>query len=279
MAGMVAPALMRSSVGRREARLKSVRPDHECGTSSWGGNRSADNGRSGGRFGGGTQVVNANPASHRLPPWLLSFLRNREPDGSKFCDECGTPFAASARPVTEQRKVVTAPFCDLVGFTATSESADPEDVDTMLAAYFAMTRRQAEAHGGVGEKFIGDAVVGVFGVPAAHEDDPERAVRAGVRICEDAEELTSVGVHLWGPAPRRPAKAATRAPDVDGHASDGAALKLDLAGVHSSTDPTPGQKTDRLNHGAHLLLGLRRRAALETPSDRVAIVDLHEEAA
>ena len=80
-------------------------------------------------------------------------------------------------------------------------------------------------------------------------------MRAGVRICEDVEELTSVGVHLWGPAPRRPAKAATRAPDVDGHASDGAALKLDLAGVHSSTDPTSGQKADRLNHGAHLLLG------------------------
>ena len=63
----------------------------------------------------------------------------------------------------------------------------------MLAAYFAMARAQIEAHGGVVEKFIGDAVVGVFGVPAAHEDDPERAVRAGLRICEDAEDLTSVG--------------------------------------------------------------------------------------
>ncbi len=73
------------------------------------------------------------------------------------------------------------------------ESADPEDVDRMLAAYFAMARNQIEGHGGVVEKFIGDAVVGVFGVPAAHEDDPERAVRAGLRIAEDAEELTSIG--------------------------------------------------------------------------------------
>jgi tetratricopeptide (TPR) repeat protein len=62
----------------------------------------------------------------------------------------------------------------------------------MLAAYFAMARNQIEGHGGTVEKFIGDAVVGVFGVPAAHEDDPERAVRAGLRIAEDAEELVSV---------------------------------------------------------------------------------------
>ena len=70
-------------------------------------------------------------------------------------------------------------FCDLVGFTASSESADPEDVDQMLTAYAEMARSRIESHGGVVEKFIGDAVVGVFGVPAAHEDDPERAVRAG----------------------------------------------------------------------------------------------------
>ncbi len=115
------------------------------------------------------------------------------PDASKFCNECATPLSAPARPVVEERKVVTAVFCDLVGFTATSESADPEDVNAMLAAYFEMARAQIEAHGGVVEKFIGDAVVGVFGVPAAHEDDPERAVRAGLRICEDAEEMTSIG--------------------------------------------------------------------------------------
>ena len=95
--------------------------------------------------------------------------------------------------LAEERKVVTCLFCDLVGFTATSESADPEDVDKMLASYFAMARHEIEGHGGVVEKFIGDAVVGVFGVPAAHEDDPERAVRAGLRIAEDAEELESVG--------------------------------------------------------------------------------------
>ena len=87
---------------------------------------------------------------------------------------------------------MSALFVDLVGFTATSESADPEDVEGMLTTYFAMARAQIEAHGGVVEKFIGDAVLGVFGVPAAHEDDPERAVRAALRICEDAAGLKTL---------------------------------------------------------------------------------------
>jgi class 3 adenylate cyclase/tetratricopeptide (TPR) repeat protein len=95
--------------------------------------------------------------------------------------------------ITEERKVVTALFCDLVGFTATSEHADPEDVDAMLGTYFAMARGQIEAHGGVVEKFIGDAVLGVFGVPKAHEDDPERAIRAALRITEAAADLRSLG--------------------------------------------------------------------------------------
>jgi class 3 adenylate cyclase/tetratricopeptide (TPR) repeat protein len=107
--------------------------------------------------------------------------------------ECASPLSAPNRALGEERKVVSILFCDLVGFTASSEAADPEDVDRMLSAYADMTRARIEAHGGVVEKFIGDAVVGVFGVPAAHEDDPERAVRAGLRIVEGAEELQSVG--------------------------------------------------------------------------------------
>jgi class 3 adenylate cyclase len=113
------------------------------------------------------------------------------PDAAKFCMECATPLGAA--DVAEERKVVTALFCDLVAFTASSESADPEDVDRMLAAYSAMARSAIESFGGVVEKFIGDAVLGVFGVPAAHEDDPERAVRAGLRIVEAADGLRAVG--------------------------------------------------------------------------------------
>jgi class 3 adenylate cyclase/tetratricopeptide (TPR) repeat protein len=118
---------------------------------------------------------------------------HENPVGQRFCGECATPLGAPTRGVAEERKVITSLFCDLIGFTATSESADPEDIDRMLSAYAAMARAQIEAHGGVVEKFIGDAIVGIFGVPAAHEDDPERAVRAGLRIAEDAKDLEALG--------------------------------------------------------------------------------------
>ncbi|MFZ0323858.1 MAG: adenylate/guanylate cyclase domain-containing protein [Actinomycetes bacterium] len=114
-------------------------------------------------------------------------------DEFKFCPECATPLTTQPHGVAEERKVVTALFCDLVGFTALSESADPEDVNRMLTDYYVVARAAIEAFGGVVQKFIGDAVVGVFGVPAAHEDDPERAVRAGLRITDHAERLTAVG--------------------------------------------------------------------------------------
>src|SRR5437016_753807 len=118
---------------------------------------------------------------------------HENPETNKFCGACGAALAVAERRVAEERKVVTALFCDLVGFTALSELTDPEDVNTMLTSYSAMARAKIESHGGVVQKFIGDAVVGVFGVPAAHEDDPERAVRAGLRIVEAAEGLEAVG--------------------------------------------------------------------------------------
>ena len=87
----------------------------------------------------------------------------------------------------------------LSGSPPTSESADPEDVGAMLGAYFAMARRQIESHGGVIEKFIGDAVVGVFGVPLAHEDDPERAVRAALPITHEAAREPRISAVGGGP--------------------------------------------------------------------------------
>ncbi|MDX6427237.1 MAG: hypothetical protein QOD52_2642 [Gaiellaceae bacterium] len=80
-------------------------------------------------------------------------------------------------------------FCDLVGFTATSEASDPEDVQARIERYHRKLRAQIEAYGGTVEKFIGDAVMAVFGAPVSHEDDPERAVRAGLDILRAIEEL------------------------------------------------------------------------------------------
>ena len=113
------------------------------------------------------------------------------PDGFEFCGKCGTALAVpAAHP--EERKVVTSLFCDLVGSTAMGEDADPEDVDALLRRYNSLARKVVENHGGTVEKFIGDAVVAVFGVPATHEDDPERAVRAGLKLVEAVEELPPV---------------------------------------------------------------------------------------
>ncbi|MGH3078817.1 MAG: AAA family ATPase [Gaiellaceae bacterium] len=87
-----------------------------------------------------------------------------------------------------ERKVVTVLFCDLVGFTSRAESMDPEDVEALLRPYHERVRAELERHGGTVEKFIGDAVMALFGAPTAHEDDPERAVRAALAIREFAVE-------------------------------------------------------------------------------------------
>ncbi|HUG65777.1 MAG TPA: AAA family ATPase [Gaiellaceae bacterium] len=93
-----------------------------------------------------------------------------------------------AEGIVSERKVVTVVFCDLVGFTARAESMDPEDVAALLRPYHQRVRAELERHGGTVEKFIGDAVMALFGAPTAHEDDPERAVRAAIAIRDFAVE-------------------------------------------------------------------------------------------
>ncbi|MGB2953501.1 MAG: adenylate/guanylate cyclase domain-containing protein, partial [Gaiellaceae bacterium] len=104
------------------------------------------------------------------------------PDGFRLCGMCGASLAAEAPPAREERKVVTVLFADLVGFTARAEQLDPEDVRALLSPYYTRLRAELERHGGTVEKFIGDAVVALFGAPVVHEDDPERAVRAALAI-------------------------------------------------------------------------------------------------
>jgi class 3 adenylate cyclase len=114
------------------------------------------------------------------------------PADAAFCAGCGSALAAPADVLLEERKVVTILFADLVGSTAKAERRDPEDVRATLSAYYAQLRSELERYGGTVEKFIGDAVMAVFGAPVAHEDDPERAVRAALAIrdvlAESAEE-------------------------------------------------------------------------------------------
>src|SRR5436309_2575960 len=111
------------------------------------------------------------------------------PAGFKFCGACGAALDAAVAPAREERKVITVLFADLVGFTSRAEKLDPEDVRGFLSPYYARLRHELERHGGTVEKFIGDAVVALFGAPIAHEDDPERAVRAAIAIREAIVEL------------------------------------------------------------------------------------------
>ncbi|HEX9234691.1 MAG TPA: adenylate/guanylate cyclase domain-containing protein, partial [Actinomycetota bacterium] len=116
--------------------------------------------------------------------------------GDRFCDTCGAPVggppvAGPGEPstATAERRLVSVLFADLVGFTSISESRDPEEVREILSAYFDGMRAAIERHGGVVEKFIGDAVVALWGSPVAHEDDAERAVRAALSMVEAATQM------------------------------------------------------------------------------------------
>jgi predicted ATPase/class 3 adenylate cyclase len=144
---------------------------------------------------------NENPAGQRfcgdcgneLAAGICGSCGFANPPSQRFCGNCGSPLAAAivspAAPVdaagplpviTTERRLVSVLFADLVGFTTLAESRDPEEVRELLSRYFDESRRVVERYGGVVEKFIGDAVMALWGSPIAHEDDAERAVRAGL---------------------------------------------------------------------------------------------------
>ena len=109
-------------------------------------------------------------------------------EDARFCNACGAPLEA-APASREQRKTVTVLFCDITGSTALGESTDPEALRALLARYFERMRGILESHGASVEKFIGDAVMAVFGVPQVHEDDALRACRAAIEMRAALPEL------------------------------------------------------------------------------------------
>src|SRR6266568_3807892 len=137
----------------------------------------------------GTPLVRACPA-----------CGNPLKGGEKFCGECGTRLEAATPPAAAtgegplpqpeaERRLVSVLFLDLVGFTTLSESRDPEEVRDLLSRYFATCRGLIERYGGTVEKFIGDAVMAVWGTPVAREDDAERAVRAALDLVDAVEAM------------------------------------------------------------------------------------------
>ena len=115
--------------------------------------------------------------------------REHPPD-ARFCNGCGGPLAADRVP-RQQRKTVTVLFCDVTGSTALGERLDPESFRQVMRLYFDTARRVIEGHGGTVEKFIGDAVMAVFGVPVLHEDDALRAVRAAAGLRDEIAVLNT----------------------------------------------------------------------------------------
>ena len=111
------------------------------------------------------------------------------PPEARFCNNCGARLPDAGRATREERRVVTVLFADMAGFTARAERLDPEDVRAILDRYYTRLREEIESFGGTVEKFIGDAVVAIFGAPVAHGDDPERGVRAAFAISRAVAEM------------------------------------------------------------------------------------------
>ena len=104
------------------------------------------------------------------------------PEEARFCSACGSPLAAAPLFERSARKTVTVVFADIAGSTELGDRLDLETVRQVMSRYFRTTRRVLERHGGTVEKFIGDAVMAVFGIPVVHEDDALRAIRASVEM-------------------------------------------------------------------------------------------------
>ncbi len=120
------------------------------------------------------------------------------PGRARFCLACGSALTRSDPAVGESRRVVTVLFCDVVGSTAIGEGLDSESVRAVMSLFFARARAAVERHGGTVEKFIGDAVVGAFGVPTLHEDDALRGVRAALELRGAVAELNVEFERRWG---------------------------------------------------------------------------------
>ncbi len=127
---------------------------------------------------------------------LCSNCGQENPEQARFCFACGQPLEGAPASSRDERRIVSVVFVDLVGFTGRAEKLDPEDVRAVLSPYHDLVRNELESFGGVVEKFIGDAIMAVFGAPTAYGDDPERAVRAAIAVRDAVREADERDLHL-----------------------------------------------------------------------------------
>ena len=177
------------------------------------------------------------------------------PDRFRLCGFCGTPLVAASAP-REMRKLVTVVFSDLEGSTTLGDTLDSEVVREVLARYFEEMRIVLEAHGGTVEKYIGDAIMAVFGLPATHEDDALRAVRAAADMQTALEALNEELHRRWGV--RLTHRTGVNTGEVVAGDTGGQALRPGT----SSTSP-PG--SSRLRHRWGSSSVNRRTDSCETP--------------
>ncbi|HEU4355682.1 MAG TPA: adenylate/guanylate cyclase domain-containing protein [Actinomycetota bacterium] len=178
------------------------------------------------------------------------------PARARFCMTCGGPLQPPAS-AGEVRKTVTVVFCDVVGSTRLGERLDPEAVRRVMARFFREMQGVLERHGGTVEKFIGDAVMAVFGVPVLHEDDALRAVRAAVEMRDalgrlNADLETSVGVSLETRTGINSGEVVAGTPLADDHLVIGDAVNV-AARLQQAASPGEilvGRETSALIHGA-----------------------------
>ena len=184
------------------------------------------------------------------------------PSSVKFCGECGAPLAPhatsgseSSAPVPQaERRLVTVLFADLVGFTAASEGRDAEDTRELLTRYFDTCRTIVERHGGTVEKFIGDAVMAVWGAPIANEDDAERAVRAALEL---VEAIPTLDAGLTARAGVQTGEAAVTL-GADGQGMVAGDLVNTAARIQSAAEPGQvlvGERTRRASEAAIAFVG------------------------
>ena len=206
-----------------------------------------------------------NPAGHRFCGHCGGALTVACPScghgslpGERFCGSCGTPLGADAGPAAEapvaERRLVSVLFADLVGFTPLSESRDPEEVRELLSRYFDTCRRLVELYGGTVEKFIGDAVMAVWGTPVALEDDAERAVRTALDL---VAAVSALGDEVGAPELRARAGVLTGEAAVNLAAVGQGMVAGDLvntaARIQSAAEPGTvlvGEATRRASEGA-----------------------------
>ncbi len=147
------------------------------------------------RFCGGCGAALEGAASARA----CSACRAPNPAGARFCNQCGAPVAGTrGYDEGKERRVVTVLFADVSGFTSLAERLDPEEVEERIRSCWARLTPIIERHGGYVDKYIGDAVMALFGAPVAHEDDPERAIHCAIALHQalrDERLRLRVGVH------------------------------------------------------------------------------------